>query len=202
MVFVAGQPALLLSRGEAEWREAVRGCGLTRLRSPRFRFVVTSWSRGGNNLFDLDNLVDPVLGVVGARPSDRTSPWAPVEADSEAGVDITEGKPPPTPTSEVTVRLASAPQRAIRTTERLAELVEHAPLGVDEPCGYSLTLGADTAGVEFGFEGPIKPTIGALWPLLGGVAYAPADHRIRDLRVSRDASQTGVLVAVWSIKAA
>ncbi len=164
--------------------------------APRLRFVVSSWWRGGNR-FDLDNLVDPVLAAVGVRPSERTSLWATVEVGSEPGVHITEAPPPPAPTSAVTVQLANAPQRSVRTAGRLAELVDHAPLGADEPCGCSLTLGRDTAGVVFGFEGPIKPTIDALWPLLGGAAHAPADHRIRDLRVSLDESQTGVLIALW-----
>jgi hypothetical protein len=201
MVFVAGEPALLLSRGEPAWRDAVRACGLQDLRSPRFRFVVASWRRGGNR-FDLDNLVDPVLAAVGAHPSDRTSLWATVEVGGEPGVDITEEPPPPASNPAVTVRLTNGPRRSVRTTEMLAELADQSPLGLDEPCGCSLTLGHDTAGVVFGFDGPIKPTIDALWPILGGAAHAPADHRIRDLRVSRDLSQTGVLVSVWSIESA
>lgn len=199
MVFVAGEPALLLSRDELAWREAVREAvaakvfgGLTCVR----RLVV----RRGGNRFELDNLVDPVLTAVGARPSDHTSLWATVDAGSEPGVEIAEQRPLSPPGSAVAVKLESAPQRSVRTTERLAELVEHAPLVGDEPCGCFLTLGRDTAGVVFGFEGPIKPTIDALWPHLGGAAHSPADHRIRDLRVSRDESQTGALVALWPME--
>jgi hypothetical protein len=149
--------------------------------------------RRGGNRFELDNLVDLVLTAVGARPSDHTSLWATVDAGGEPGVEIAEQRPLSPPGSAVAVKLESAPQRSVRTTERLAELVEHAPLVGDEPCGCFLTLGRDTAGVVFGFEGPIKPTIDALWPHLGGAAHSPADHRIRDLRVSRDESQTGGL---------
>lgn len=199
-VFVPGEPALLLSRGEQTWRELVRRCGLVDLRAPRFRFIVSSWRRGGH-LFDLDNLVDPVLAVVGARPTERQSLWATVELGDDAGVEITEGAPPPPRSSSTCVVLASAAARSIRTEERLAELVDHTPLGSDEPCGCELVLGSDTAGVVFGFEGPIKPTIDALWPLLGGAAHAPADHRIRDLRVRRDETVTGVRVSVWSMDA-
>lgn len=198
LVFVAGEPALLLSRGEAAWREAVRGCGLSNLRSPRFHFIVTSWRRGGNQ-FDLDNLVDPVLAAVGARPPDRVSVWATVEVGIHPGVVITDAPPPPPPASSVTLHLATAPSRSVRTSECLAELLDQAPVGTEEPCGCSLILGPDTTGVVFGFDGPIKPTIDALWPLLGGAAHAPADHRIRDLRVSRDPLRAGVQVALWPL---
>lgn len=103
--------------------------------------------------FDLDNLVDPVLAAIGARPSERTSLWASVELGHDPGVSITDAQPPPAPAPAVPVKLASAPRGSIRTTEPLAELVEHTPLGTDEPCGCSLILGADTEGVVFGFEG-------------------------------------------------
>lgn len=199
MSFVAGEPALLLSRHESRWREVVRQCGTASLRSTRLRFVVSSWRRGGH-LFDLDNLVDPVLGVVAAPPSERESVWATVEVGDPAGVEISDTPPPPPPALATTVKLSAAPRRSVRTAERLAELVEHTPLGTDEPCGCALVLGHNTAGVVFGFNGPIKPTIDALWPLLGGAAHSPADHRIRDLRVTRDGSMSGVTVSLWTLE--
>lgn len=197
--FVAGEPALLLSRGESAWRDAVRSCGVTGLTDVRLRFVVGSWHRAGNR-FDLDNLVDPVLGVVAATPPRRRSMWATVETGDEPGVEISTTVPPPAPTSATTVHLPSTPHRSVRTTERLAELAEHVPIGGDEACGCALTLGKDTPGLVFGFDGPIKPTIDSLWPLLGGAAHAPADHRIRDLRVSVDEGLMGVLVALWPME--
>ena len=195
-IFIAGEPALLLTRGEAAWRDLVRTCGLSALRRPRLRFIVSSRRRGGHR-FDLDNLVDPVLGVVGAPPIDRGSVWATVEIGHEPGVAISEEAPPPAPADATAVHLASPPQRSIRRIERLAELVDHAPIGADDPCGCALTLGRDTRGLVFGFEGPIKATIDALWPILGGAEHAPADHRIQDLRVTVDPSATGVSVALW-----
>lgn len=198
VAFVHGEPALLLSRGEAVWQDNVRGCGVGNLVDIRLRFIVSSWRRGGN-LFDLDNLVDPVLSVVGAPEARRRSVWAAVEVGDEPGVEISATPPPPAPQGATTVHLRAAPRRSMRTAERLAELVDHAPIGIDEPCGCSLTLGSDTPGLVFGFEGPIKPTIDALWPLLGGAAHSPDDHRIRDLRVRNDPSATGVIVALWSL---
>jgi len=197
--FVRGEPALLLSRGEAVWRDNVRGCGVGNLVDIRLRFVVSSWRRGGN-LFDLDNLVDPVLSVVGAREAQRRSVWASVEVGDEPGVEISARPPPPAPPTATTVHLRAAPRRSVRTVERLAELVDHAPIGIDEACGCSLTLGSDTPGLGFGFERADQAhDRDALWPLLGGAAHSPADHRIRDLRVRTDPSGTGVVVALWSL---
>ena len=199
-VFVAGEPALLLARGESAWRELIRGSGLVGLKMPRLRFLVTSWRRGGHR-FDLDNLVDPVLAVVGAPPSERRSVWATVHVAREPGVEIKEQEPPPPPVDAATVHLAAPPRRSVRTDVCLPELIDYVPLGVDEPCGCSLVLGRDTGGITFGFEGPVKPTIDALWPLLGGTAHAPADHRIQDLRVAYDPAMTGVSVALWALQA-
>jgi hypothetical protein len=94
--FVAGEPALVLSRGEEAWRDAVRCCGITALTDIRLRFVVGSWQRGGNR-FDLDNLVDPVLPVVAAAPHQRRSTWATVETGDEPCVEISAAAPPPAP---------------------------------------------------------------------------------------------------------
>lgn len=197
-MFVAGEPKLLLTKGEAEWRQTVRGSGLVDLRSPRFRFVVSSWLRRGHR-FDLDNLVEPVLAEVGALPAELQTVWASMEVGDETGVEITEEPPPAPPPSALTFKLDRTPRGSVRVSEPLAELTGSAPVGVDEPCGCELILGSDSRGVVFGFEGPVKPTIDALWPILGGSAHAPADWRVRDLRVARDAEMSGVRVSIWLI---
>jgi hypothetical protein len=174
----------------------VRAVGHVGLRNPRLRFVVSSWRRGGH-WFDLDNLVDPVLAVVGAPVAERRSVWATVETGEQPGVAISERPPPPTPPHATKVHVAAPPRRSVRTADRLVELIHVAQLGSDEPCGYTLTLGTDTGGLIFGFDGPIKPTVDALWPLLGGTSHAPADHRVRELRVLVDPSATGISATLW-----
>ncbi len=196
MVFVAGEP-VLLSRGEAGWREAVRGCGLTDLPSPHLRFVVTSWQRGGNR-FDLDNLVDPVLAAIGARPSDRTSLWATVELGHDPGVSITDAQPPPAPASAVTVKPASAPRGWIRTTEPLAQLVartarhRRAMWMLPDPRRRHRRRRLRIRGAHQADDRR------ALAPARRGTPRLT--HRVRDLRISRDLSQTGVLVALWPLE--
>ncbi|MHB1447006.1 MAG: hypothetical protein ACYCZV_15325 [Acidimicrobiales bacterium] len=158
--------------------------------------MVGSWLRGGHR-FDLDNLVDPVLGAVGLPVAERASVWATVAVGATSGVAIATDVPPDPPADAIALHIAAPPTRSVRREERLAELAEAIALEGDGAVGCYLTLGADTRGLIFGFEGPIKPTIDALWPLLGGTARAPADHRIRDLRVRRDPEGRGIAVALW-----
>lgn len=197
-VFVPGEPALLLTAREQKWRAAVQGCGLSGLSSMRLRFVVSSWRRRGHP-FDLDNLVDPVIAEVAAPPAQRRSLWATVEVGVAPGVGITSGPPPPTPGDALRVHLRNPPRRSARTEDRLAELVDAVVLGTEEACGCALVLGGDTKGLVFGFEGPVKPTLDALWPLLGGTAHRPADHRITDLRVQLNPGANGIAVALWPL---
>lgn len=195
-VFVTGRPALLLTSGEKAWIETVGQFGVTDLSAPRLRFVVDAWLRGGNR-FDLDNLVDPVLKVVGAGR--LTSLWAVVELGSEPGVEISEGPPPPAPSTAMCIRLSSVPTRSDKANPAFAELEAVEALVGNEALGCRIALGADTAGIVFGFNGPVKPTIDGLWPLLGGTLGRPADHRIRDLRIELDPDLRGAEVSLWPL---
>lgn len=160
------------------------------------QFIVSSWLRGGNT-FDLDNLIHPVIAAMGSPEQAQTSVWATIEVGDVPGVDIGERVPPPSPPGSVRFHLADPPRRSVRSNEILAELGDAQILGEDEPVGCSLVLGADVSGIVFGFEGVIKPTIDSLWPVLGGAAHSPSDHRIRDLRVRTDPSIRGLDVALW-----
>lgn len=80
----------------------------------------------------------------------------------------------------------------------LTEMAGMQVVGSDQPLGCHLAFGDRHTPIgDFGFEGPIKPLIDALWPLLGGVSGRPADHRIRDLRVVSGAGMVGVEVTLW-----
>lgn len=196
-VFVKGRPALLLTSGEKAWITTVNGAGVNGLSAPRLRFVVDSWLRGGNR-FDLDNLVDLVLKVIGAQR--LTSLWARVELGDEPGVEISYGPPPPDPSDATCVHIRAVPSRSDKANPPFAELDSVTALVGDEAIGCRIVLGGDTAGIVFGFYGPIKPTIDGLWPALGGTAGRPADHRIRDLRIETDEEITGAQVSLWPIR--
>jgi hypothetical protein len=194
-VFVQGEPAVLWGSNERGWREAVRAAGISGLKTVALEFVVSAWRRFGNT-FDLDNLVDPVLDVVGAR-GELESVWATVAVGATPGVRITEAAPPQPPADAVTFVIARPPRKSVRALTALPELTEAIVLGTDGPLGCHLALGPAAGPLLFGFEGPIKPTIDALWPVLGGVSTRPADHRIRDLRVRLDPSCVGAVVSIW-----
>ncbi|MBX3003127.1 MAG: hypothetical protein KF828_04155 [Anaerolineales bacterium] len=182
-MFVEGEPQTLLSAGEKRWRAILANRGIQPWPDLRLRFVVGAWKRRGH-FFDLDNLVSPVLDAIGSKLSERESIWATVELGDKPGVEITNGSPPPSPIGGLRVVLKNPPLRSIRTSKPLLELVEANLFGEpSQPCGCEIRIGMNASGIAFGFEGPIKPTIDALWPLLGGTFKSPADHRVRDLRL-------------------
>jgi len=198
VVFVSGEPALLLTSRESAWREAVRTSGATNLLRPHLQFVVSGWRRGGN-LFDLDNLVDPVLAVVGAPAARRRSVWATVSVGADPGVTIGEADAPDPPDEAITITLAALPRRSVRTDLTLAELQGASPLAGEGPVGCEMVLGTAAGPITFGFEGPIKPTIDALWPVLGGGPHRPHDHRIHDLRVNL-AEGAVSRISLWALR--
>lgn len=199
MVFVGGEPALLLTGRERTWREAVRASGVKALVRPRLQFIVSGWRRGGNH-FDIDNLVDPVLGAVGAPASRLQSVWATVSVGPEPGVAIDEADVPPLPRDAVTITVRELPRRSVRTAMMLPQLEGLSLLFADEPLGCWVRLGTTAGPITFGFEGPIKPTIDSLWPVLGGGPHRPHDHRIRDLRVSLTSGAASE-ISLWALQA-
>lgn len=68
------------------------------------------------------------------------------------------------------------------------------------PIGLELTFDDDHVKIgRFNFEGPVKPLIDAFAPLFGQGRNGPADHRVRELRITKGARPpgTGVLVRAW-----
>lgn len=123
-----------------------------------------------------------------------------MELGNEPGVEITNASPPPGPEEALHVHLRTVPRRSDKANPPFAALDGLAvPGGGDGPLGCRLLLGGDTAGIVFGFHGPVKPTVDGLWPLLGGIAGHPNDHRIRDLRIELDPSLTGAHVSLWPL---
>lgn len=196
-MFIQGEPQTLLSAREKLWRAAITDSKVEVWPELRLRFVVGGWKRRGHP-FDLDNLVSPVLDAIGIEVSQRKSIWATVELGEPSGVQITSESPPPSPSDCMRLLLENPPLRSIRIVEPLVELTGASFLGeLSAPCGCEIRVGGNTSGLAFGFEGPIKPTIDALWPLLGGTFRSPADHRIRDLRVVLAPEARGIQVALW-----
>ena len=196
VVWVPGEPATFLTNREKQWKPLVTAAlESVTLASPRLVFRVTSFKRGGH-FFDLDNLVKPVLGSVRWTVN---SVWASMHLSADPGLALTEQTPPNAPSNSVVIRLEAPPTKSVRRSAPLEELADVLLLGADEPIGMDLAFDGGIDISNFGFEGPIKPVIDLLEPLLGPSTYGPADHRIRELRVRKGQQPgvTGVTVSAW-----
>lgn len=162
-------------------------------RGIRLRFVVTSWRRRGH-LFDIDNLAKPVLDTL-SRPA---VPFveAEIQFGSDPGVEISVPRNPLRQVAPI-VWIPHLPRTSIRRPEADPSLLEVPPIGVGDFLRVHLHVHEHDLITNFDFTGFVKPTIDRLWPLLGGTARAPGDHRIKHLIVSRSSErQTGVSIGI------
>jgi hypothetical protein len=196
-VFIEGRAATLLGSGEAAWCETVRARRVALPAELRLRFVVDSWRRGGH-LFDLDNLVDPVLQSASWPGEGFVSVWATVDVGEPIGVHVETGPLPALPADAVAAELLNPRVRSVRAAVADPGFDCFEVFSGDEPLGCELALGQDVAPIRFSFESPVKPAIDALWPVIGGRHDRPNDHRIRDLRVRLQAGN-GIRLALWRL---
>jgi hypothetical protein len=198
IVFVAGEPALFLTRRERLWKAAVIAAGVNQLSQPALHFVVGSFLRMGQP-FDVDNLAKPVLECLGGRP---TSVWVTVKEGTGVGVHVTSIPPPPAPLGALEFYVKTPRSRSARPVVQMGELADLPVLGTaDQSIGLELAFDADEAIADFGFNGPVKPLIDGMENILGPGPHGPADHRIKDLRIrkGRDPAHAGVTIRVWLI---
>jgi hypothetical protein len=195
--FVMGEPPSFFTRNEADWKAAIRRACSNTLQHPCLRFVVSSWQRC-SNYFDLDNISKPVLDVVG---KEATTVWVSEELGESSGVAIGDEVPPlPPELCEEPIYIANPPTQSVRSSIPLPELENRKMVGNDEPLGLVLTFDSNEARVgDFGFEGPIKPLIDRLGPLLGTYSQGVADYRIHEIRIFKghQPDDSGVTVGLW-----
>jgi hypothetical protein len=175
-------------------------------------FRVPSYQRRGH-FFDMESLGYVVLASW-RHDLSRSGPvkkpkfyrpdsvWLTMVAGSEdeQGVELAHESPPaPEPDTVVTdLVIADPPRQSVRGAV-IPELITTLELSDAPWLGLDLTFGANVDIGEFGFNGPIKPLIDAMSPLLGRDSRGgPADHRLHDLRI-RQGSQTDgtVRVRAW-----
>jgi hypothetical protein len=168
-------------------------------------FRVTSYTRRGH-YFDMESLGYVVLAawrhdLKYSRPVKLDDLYKPSSvwltmatgADGVVGVEIAhEPAPEPQPEAvELDVAIAQPPTLSVRGTS-IPELIDCLELSASPWLGLELTFGSQVDIAEFGFKGPIKSLIDAMYPVLGRDNRAgPADHRLHDLRIRSDGSGDG-----------
>jgi hypothetical protein len=197
-IFVPGEPPtyhIPRSQAEIEWQAAIREACPVSLSHPHLQFVVSSWLRRGN-YFDLENLSEPVLDVIGKH---ATTVWASVSLSSSVGVYISEEIPPTQPSLVPEIYIATPPATSVRTT-LLPQLMDREMIGVDEWLGISLAFDSSTVSVgDFSLSGPVKTLPDHLGPLLGTYYRGARDYRIRELRITTGHrnNTSGVTIGLW-----
>lgn len=197
-IFVSGEPVLFLTNKEREqsWRARVLAAVPVPITQPYLAFRVGSFVRGGQP-FDIDNLAEIVLDVVAEDP---LSVWVTVDVDAFPGVRIANASPPSVQAPVIDMHIAAPPRRSVKAAS-LPEL-QDAALLQPETATLGVELCFDSAATKIGqfdFGGPVKPFIDGLGPLFGSYANGPADHRVRELRITKGARPDGfgARLRVW-----
>jgi len=194
---IEGEPPTFRSPNEQAWQSAIRRVCPDSLKNPCLKFTVKSWLRN-SNYFDLDNISKPVLDVVG---KEATSIWVAVDIGEPAGVVINDEIPPLLPElCEGPIHIANPPVQSRRQSDPLSELEGRKIIGSTEPLGLIIAVDSDEVQIaNFDFNGPIKPLIDKLGPLLGTDHQGVADHRIHEIRISKGHlfGGKGVSIGLW-----
>jgi hypothetical protein len=176
-------------------------------------FRVDSYTRQGH-YFDMESLGYVVLATwrhdlaQAPRPVKLPDPFRP---DSIwLTMSATEGmpgllivhEPPPDPNTDrvlIDVDIADPPGVSVRGTI-IPELEGYEPMEESPWLGLDISFGPGADIAEFGFNGPIKPFIDAMSPLLGRDRRGgPADHRLHDLRIHRVERGSGARLRAWYV---
>lgn len=199
-VWVPGEPVLSGGRGGFEWVDQIRDALTGPVRDPYLTFVVSGIRRRGHP-FDLDNLVHPVLLALD-EPIDRVS--ARLHVGDGPGLLIEDRPPSPPPAGCIhSLYVAEHSMTSARGRLGIPDIADDPVCDQHEGLGLSLEFDREDIPIRQGWFGPTEAVIDDLVPWLGTyqVNKLIADHRIRDLRISRgvDPTRTGVRIALWYI---
>jgi hypothetical protein len=170
------------------------------LRHQKLTFVVSALRRRGQP-FDLDNLVHPVL-MVFDDPIDQMS--ARLYVGDQPGVLIESAvAEPPREGHLRSMYVASHSDASVRDRPGIPEILEDPVYDEHEGIGLSLIFDRSDIPIRRGWFGPTEAVIDDLASWLGRYTERRliADHRIRDLRITRGQNPDGegVHIAIWYI---
>ncbi len=167
---------------------------------PRLTFVVSGLRRRGQ-VFDLDNLVHPVL-VALDDPIERMS--ARLYVGDRPGLLIEDGAlGGPVGHLERSLYVQAYSHDSARDRPGIPEIADDPVLEEHEGLGLSLRFDSDEVPIRRGWFGPTEAVIDDLSPWFGLYTRRGliADHRLRDLRIARglNPAADGVAIAVWYV---
>ncbi len=199
-IFLDGEPVLSGGKGQESWQDQIRARVDPKMTVPTLTFVVSGLKRRGQ-VFDLDNLVHPVLM---AFDDPVNGVHARLLVGSRPGLLIEDGSS--YPLNEELLRSLYVPAHS-RTSARdrpgIVEIADDPVFDEHEGLGISLRFDSDKIPIREGWFGPTEAVIDDLTPWFGVYTRREmiADHRIRDLRILRGVNPDadGVDVAVWYV---
>lgn len=139
-----------------------------------------------------------------AKPFQPDAIWLTMRVtDGEVGVRLMHESPPEPPLEllRLEVEIERPPGVSVKGTV-IPELQDCAELDEAPWLGLELCFGQHVDIAEFCFQGPIKPLIDAMGPVLGlDRRGGPADHRLHDLRIRHDpVCGEGVMARLWYVQ--
>ncbi len=199
-VFIDGEPVLSGGRGQDEWQKAIRFALTDPPLDPSLTFVVSSLKRRGHP-FDLDNLVHPVLMVLD-EPVDTVS--ARLYVGKRPGLLIQDPPPDPPPSDCLrAIYVDSHSESSDRNRAGIPEIADDPVYGEHEGLGLSLEFDRSDIPIRRGWFGPTEAVVDDLTPWFGTYTKRQliADHRIRDLRITRglNPARRGVRISLWYV---
>ena len=199
-IFVDGEPVLSGGNGQESWQDQIRARVDPDLTTPQLTFVVSGLKRRGH-VFDLDNLVHPVLMVfsdpvngVQARLVVGSRPGLLIEDDAFG-----------TQNNELlrSLYVPAYSQTSARDRIGIPEIADDPVFDEHEGLGISLRFDSNDVPIRQGWFGPTEAVIDDLTPWFGVYTQREmiADHRIRDLRIVRGVNPDadGVEIGVWYV---
>jgi hypothetical protein len=218
--WLEGLPATFATAGEGPWKATIA----TQIPSPSLDgseaglcldFTVRSLAPGGHRL-DVDNLCEPVFSVLvnkcrwfgGSRPRMRW--WrATKQAGSPTGCTLAilkELRPELPDRAPLWDAMYDGPAATCGSSRELADWArqEREVRGLrtlPDRCTLYVGFASDRLNLGDIAAGPVKACIDCLFPILGGAASRPDDHRIFDLVVEKavpELSGRQIAFKLWS----
>lgn len=212
--WIPGRPATFATRHEVPWRDTIKRyiAGNKNIyHSVELEFFITK-ENIEKYAFDVDNLCEPVfaalasgMGWYSGKRSNIQS-WKASKKEREISglilkdVEGIEFEHAPEKLLFDGTYRGIFPNKATDFEIPIWLMSTKEMLRVDNKCSIRLLFGSKNLSIATISAGKVKPIIDCLFPILGGVAGAPDDHKITDLYVRKAVeglTDDQVRISVW-----